>query len=450
MTANKSGVDTVGLPIKMKLGYGVGDLAFNILINVTSFYLLIFYTDVFLIGAGAAGIIFLVSKLWNALIDPFIGYFIDRTDTRWGKMRPYMIFGAAPLAVCFYLLFASPDLEDSMRFAYGMATFLLFNSAFAIANVPYAALTASMTRDANERSNLTAYRMTFATVGMLIAGGATLPLVGLFPSKEIGYKTVAIIFGLFSIAIILLSAFSVRETVHQQSEDEKSVKLNMKALSKNYPFILLAISFVVTAIAVYAMASTTNYFFTYYVKREDLIPVAFIVLFVSAVIAFPLWLKFSKKTSKKTTYISGLIVFSASLLVIYFYRDISPLHLIILIGCAGVGMSTYILFPWAMIPDTVEYSQWKTGIRQEGFLYGFFVFGLKLSQAFAGFFTGTILDRVGYVPNVEQTLEALNGIRFLMTIMPCVLISAGILLIAFYPINAEMHQRMLEDIGKAK
>jgi len=433
----------------MKLGYGVGDLAYNILINVTSFYLLIFYTDVFLIGAGAAGIIFLVSKLWNALIDPFIGYFIDRTNTRWGKMRPYMIFGAAPLAVCFYLLFASPDLDQSMRFAYGMATFLLFNSAFAIANVPYAALTASMTRDANERSNLTAYRMTFATVGMLIAGGATLPLVGLFPSKEIGYKFVAIIFGIFSIAVILLSASTVRETVHQQSDDEKQIKLNLKALSKNYPFIMLVLSYVVSAIAIYAMASTTNYFFTYYVKREDLIPVAFIVLFVSAVLAFPLWLTVAKKSSKKTAFISGLIVFCASLLGIYFFKDLAPVHLIILIGVAGLGMSTFSLFPWAMVPDTVEYSQWKTGIRQEGFLYGFFVFGLKLSQAFAGFLTGTILERIGYVPNVEQSLETLNGIRFLMTIMPCVLISIGIVLIAFYPINAKMHKRMLEDIEKA-
>ncbi|MBT8491205.1 MAG: MFS transporter, partial [Deltaproteobacteria bacterium] len=179
-------------------------------------------------------------------------------------------------------------------------------------------------------------------------------------------------------------------------------------------------------------------------------PVAFIVLFVSAVIAFPLWLKISNKTSKKTTYISGLIVFCVSLMIIYFSKDIGPWHLIALMAFAGVGMSTYILFPWAMIPDTVEYSQWKTGIRQEGFLYGFFVFGLKLSQAFAGFFTGTILAHVGYKANEVQTLEALNGIRFLMTIMPCVLITIGILLIVFYPINADMHKKMLEDIGKKK
>jgi len=449
MTTNNGGVGTAGLPVKMKLGYGVGDLAFNILINITSIFLLIFYTDVFLIDPWLAGLIFLVSKLWNALIDPFIGYFIDRTDTRWGKMRPYMIFGAAPLAVCFFLVCASPDLEESMRFAYGMATFLLFNSAFAIANVPYAALTASLTRDADERSNLTAYRMTFATVGMLIAGGATKPLVNLFSSEATGYRIVAIIFGLFSIGVILLSAFNVKETVHQQSEDEKRISLNLKALSKNYPFILLVLSFVVTAIAVYAMASTTNYFFTYYVNREDLISPALVILFVSAVIAFPLWLKVSKKTSKKATYISGLIVFGVSLVGIYLFRDIAPWQLLILIGFAGAGMSTYILFPWAMVPDTVEYSQWKTGIRQEGFLYGFFVFGLKLSQAFAGFFTGMVLSYVGYVANVEQTPEALNGIRFLMTIMPCILITIGILLIVFYPITSEMHKKMLEDIEKA-
>ncbi len=439
------------IPTGMKFGYGVGDLAFNILINATSLYLLYFFTDVFIIGAASAGIIFLVSKLWNAAIDPFIGFMIDRTNTRWGKKRPYMLFGAIPLAICFYLIFANPQLSASMRFVYGMATFLLFNSVFAIVNVPYAALTASMTLDTNERSVLTGFRMSFAIVGTLVAAGATKPLVGLFADEATGFKFVGILFGIIAAIIIIISFATVKERVQPADEaEEHSFGSNMKAMLKNPPFILLVLSFFVTAVAIYATASTVNYFFKYNLQREELIPYAFLALFATAILAIPVWVYVSKKTSKKTSFITGLLIFSVSLLVIYLYPDLPPVMLIFLLCFAGIGMATYFLFPWAMVPDTVEYSEWKTGIRQEGFLYGFFVFGLKLSQAFAGFLAGFALDSFGYIPNTIQSATTLSGIRSLMTIIPCGLILFGILFLVFYPINAQMHAKMLGEIDTSQ
>ena len=137
-----------------------------------------------------------------------------------------------------------------------------------------------------------------------------------------------------------------------------------------------------------------------------------------------------------------------TLIIMYFYKDMSVKNMILLLGVAGSGMSTHFLFPWAMVPDTVEYSQWKTGIRQEGFLYGFFIFGLKVAQGFAGFIAGLVLQNIGYKQNAVQSAETLKGIKVLMTIVPCVLIGTGILLLLFYPINAAMHKKMLSDIER--
>ncbi len=438
------------IPLKTKAGYGIGDLAFNIVINATSLYLLYFYTDVFVIGAASAGTIFLVSKLWNAAIDPFIGLAIDKTNTRWGKKRPYMLFGAIPLGICFYLIFANPELSATWRFIYGMATFLLFNSVFALVNVPYAALTASMTLDSHERSVLTGFRMSFAIVGTLVAAGATKPLVSLFADEAMGFRMVGVIFGLFAAAIVLFSFSSVKEKTQALEEEKHTMGENLKSMARNMPFLLLVLTFFFTAIAIYATASMVNYYFKYNLNREDLIPFAFLALFLTAIVSIPLWLKISKRTSKKSAFITGLTIFCIGLIVIYTFPSLSPTILIAILAFTGLGMASYFLFPWAMVPDTVEFSEWKTGLRQEGFLYGFFVFGLKLSQALAGFVAGMSLDYFGYVPNVQQSEQALDGIRILMTLIPCGFIALGIILLAFYPINSTLHAQMLKEMGYEK
>ncbi len=438
------------IPLKMKVGYGTGDLAFNIIINATSLYLLYFYTDVFVIGATSAGAIFLISKLWNAAIDPFIGYAIDKTKTRWGSKRPYMILGAIPLGICFYIIFANPDLSPQMRFIYGLATFLLFNSMFALVNVPYAALTASMTQDSHERSVLTGFRMSFAIVGTLVAAGATKPLVGIFSNEVVGFRMVGIIFGVIATLIILYSAWTVEEKTKAEEEVKHDMRSNLKSMVLNKPFLMLVLMFFFTAIAIYATASTVNYYFKYNLEREDLIPFGFLALFLTAIATIPFWLFISKKTSKKSAFVGGLVIFCVSLIVIYIQKNPSPTFLIVLLAFTGFGMATYFLFPWAMVPDTVEYSEWKTGIRQEGFLYGFFVFGLKLSQALAGFIAGFSLDYFGYVPNVAQSADTLEGIRTLMTLIPCAFMIIGIGFLLFYPINSKMHAEMLEEIQARK
>ncbi len=435
------------IPIKMKFGYGIGDFSFNLLINTTSVFLLYFYTDIFQIGGMAAGTIFLVSKLWNAAIDPFIGAAVDRTRSRWGGKRPYMLFGAIPTAAIFYMIFAAPELDASSRYVYAMVTFLLFNSAFALTNVPYAALTASMTSDANERTSLTTFRMSSGIIGMFMAAVLTKPVVKLFGGGAGGYRVMAVIFGLVGAAIILISFKMVRERVVEERHEQINVSANMKAMGKNYPFILLVLAFVISATAVYTIIMMVNYFFKYNYNNEDMTSVALGVFFVTALLFLPFWMHVSKRTSKKIAFITGLTIFTATLVAIFLIDDLTMVQLISILAISGAGMSAYMLFPWAMVADTVEFSLWKSGVQQEGFLYGFFIFGLKLAQAFAGFLAGFSLEKVGYVANTVQSPETLRGIKFIMTLMPIGFIVVAILLLFFYPINADMHRAMLDDIA---
>ena len=439
---------TEKLSIKMKLGYGIGDLAFNLLINATSVYLLFFYTEIFGITGTAAGIIFLISKFWNAAIDPFIGAAIDRTKTRWGSKRPYMLFGAIPTAIIFYMVFAAPELESNLRFMYGLITFLLFNSLFALTNVPYAALTATMTSDSKERSSLTGFRMTCGIIGMLLAAVLMKPLVNLFGGGAAGYRVASAIFAVFAVVIIFISFSNVREKVTEHHDEQKSVSLNLKALGKNYPFILLVLAFVISAIAVYTIVMMVNYYFKYNFNNEGMTSAAFGTIFISAIIFIPFWVYVANKTSKRTAFVSGLMIFTVTLISIYFVDNLTISRLLMILAVSGAGMSAYMFFPWAMVADTVEYSIWKSGVRQEGFIYGFFVFGLKFAQAVAGFIAGFALDQVGFVANTTQSPETLEGIKIIMTLIPVGFISVSIILILFYPINAQMHQKMLDDISR--
>jgi len=430
------------LRVSTKAGYGVGDFGTNIVLNAVTLYLLYFYTDVFGISPAFAGIIFLVSKLWNACIDPFVGQLVDRTQSRWGRKRPYLLFGAVPFALAFFLLFVGPHFDQTGRSIFAMASFLLFGTALAFVNIPYASLTYVMTDDAHERSSLSGYRMTFAIIGTLIAGVATRPIVGLFSNERAGFRGVGVVFGVI-LAITTLIAFrSSFEHKEVTKEKRTGFRESLKAMGGNGPFLLLGFAFVACTVSNYVIASTINYYFKYVLGAEKLISIGFLCLFGAAMASVPLWLAVSRRFGKKTAFLAGMILLAAALAVFSFVPAPTTAMVLVILVFAGIGVSTIYLFPWAMIPDTVEYSIWRTGVRQEGFLYGFFTFGLKLSQAFAGFLAGFLLDAFGYVPNAMQGPRALTGISLLMTLVPLAFLVIGIILLFFYPLGTAAYARM--------
>jgi GPH family glycoside/pentoside/hexuronide:cation symporter len=441
------------LPLGTKFGYGVGDFAFNLAYQTTALYLLFFFTDVFGIAAGTAGLILFASKLWDAVSDPLMGYISDHTKTRWGRKRPYLLFAAVPLAISIYLLFFSPNISaPSDKHLYALFTFILFCTIITIANVPYGALTADLTQDSHERSVLTGYRMIFAIMGTLLAAGATLPLVGIFGGGDqaMGFRMTGGAYGIIIALLILVTFATVKERRAALKLEKVSFAKNFRVIVQNKPFLILAVGTILNLTAILTTAAVVNYFFKYNLEREDLIPIAFLCLLGTATLFIPPFIYLSRITSKKFAYNVGMGSFVCVLILLFFFgeKDIRLTLLLFVIG--GIGMATNWLSPWAMIPDTVEYSQWKTGVRREGVIYGAFFFAQKFPAALGAFIAGTILKLSGYVANVAQSPESLQGIKLSLTLVPAGFIILGITCISFFPIDADLHRTIREEIDNKK
>jgi Na+/melibiose symporter-like transporter len=290
--------------------------------------------------------------------------------------------------------------------------------------------------------------MTFAIFGALIAAGATLPLVGLFGGEDtlVGYRMTGMLYGAIVTVVILITFASVKERGGIQATEHVTVKESLKVIGSNKPLIILFFGTSINLTAVLTTAAVVNYYFKYNLNNEDMIPVAFLCLFVTAILFMPLSVFLTKKTSKKFTYNLGMLSFAGVLVLLFFFGEINVHLTLFLFFLGAFGMSVNWLCPWAMVPDTVEYSEWKQGLRREGVIYGAFFFGQKYPAALAAFISGLVLKFSGYIPNIEQTPQSLMGIRVLLTLIPAVLLVVGSIIIALFPIDADMHKQMIEEI----
>jgi len=440
------------VPTGMKLGYGIGDFAHSMAFNLPAFYLIYFYTDVFHVPAAAAGLVVFFAKLWDAGVSPTMGYLVDRTTSRWGNKRPYLLFGPLPVAISIVLLFYSPDIGGpTARTVYALVTFMLFCSLMTMITVPYGALTPALTTDSHERAILSAYRMVFAVVGTLVGAGATIPLVKLLGggSEPLGFRRVGFLFGAIVLTIVLITFATVKERVQTEIQ-RSSFKETLSLIRQNRPFLILASGVLMHQIAINTMSGVVIYFFKYNLHAEHLVPVAFISMLGTSACSIPLFLFISKKRGKKFAYNFGMGIMAAMSVPLFCFGDKSIAVTLAIYVIVGIGVATVYLSPWSMVPDTVEYLEWKTGHRREGMHYGFFQFAFKLSVAFPGMLAGLVLRFVGYVPNQEQTPLALLGIKLLLTFIPLVFVFIGMYLISRYPIDDETHRRMVADIASRK
>jgi GPH family glycoside/pentoside/hexuronide:cation symporter len=439
------------LTLKTKIGYAFGDFGGSIVFQSVTLFAVFYFTEVFGLAPAAAGVVFAIAKLWNAICDPAIGSFTDRVRTRWGQKRPFLLFGAIPLGVSFFLLFAAPPIES--KFAYALVTFLLFSSAYSFVGVPYGAITASITSDPKERSKLTAYRMAFAILATLLVGGLTKPIVGAFASPQEGFRAVGIFYGVLAALFTWVTFFTTYERQASTADTSGGIRQGMKLLVSNKPFLLLSGSIIVHLAAITVIATLVNYYFKYNLQAEAFTPIAFVCMFVSAAAALPLWLKVDARVGKRKAFNAGMLLLCAALAGLCIFEKPAPWQVVPFMIVAGIGMSTIYIFPWSMIPSTVDYSEWKMGTRREGLLYGFFYFAFKASAALGGLVAGLGLDMVGYVASPEniqnstQTAGALTGMRLLMTIIPIGLILVGVVLIHFYPIDTKMEGEMTRDLA---
>ncbi|MBW1983677.1 MAG: MFS transporter [Deltaproteobacteria bacterium] len=438
------------LPLKVKLGYGVCDLGGNLFFTVMAFLLLNYLTDTVGIAAGLAGIVIMIGKIWDAVTDPVVGYVSDRTNSKWGRRRPYIFFGSFPLFITMIIMFTNPNLSSqSQLFLWGVVAFCLLNTAYTLVNIPYSSLTPELTQDFHERTSLNGYRFGFAVIGTLIGAGAALPLISAFPNKNIGFTVMGTLFGFIMMITALATFYTVKEpdTV-RESLDTEFFKTYLKVF-KNKPYVLILLTYALHITALTVVSSIAIYYFKYIHNNEPMTTRAMLILLVTAIVFIPISVAVSKKIGKKLAYGVGMFVFSLAIMVLFFFGHTHDVNFsLALMFFAGTGMGFTYALPYAMVPDAIEYDYLLNGQRTEGSFYGIWTFGLKIGQAVALGITGAVLSIVDYVPEVAQSAKAMFGIRLLLGPIPALIFILSLVMLYFYPINEQRYNEILDDIKK--
>jgi len=441
-------MDTKKLSVKVKLGYGVCDLGGNLFFTVIAFLLLNYLTDTVGITAGLAGIIVMIGKIWDAVTDPVVGYWSDRSMTRWGRRRPYILFGSFPLFVAMIFMFVNPQLENqTLLFIWGVIVYCFLCFAYTLVNIPYNSLTPELTQDYHERTSLNGYRFGFAVIGTLLGAGAALPIVGAFQSKDTGFAVMGTIFGAIMMITALITFASVREPKSHGMKPTRGFFQTYLKVFKNGPYLLILMTYALHITAITVASGITIYYFKYLHNAEAQTTIAMLILLVTAMLFIPVSVIMAKRIGKKIVYASGMLIFSLAVMILFFIGHLYPISVsFALMFLAGIGLGFTYVMPWAMVPDAVEYDYLLTGERTEGAFYGIWTFGIKLGQAVALGIMGGVLSLTGYVADVVQTPTASLGIRFLIGPVSAFIFILATVFLCFYPISENRYNQILKEI----
>jgi GPH family glycoside/pentoside/hexuronide:cation symporter len=436
--------------LKQKLGFGSGEFASSIFFTVTSFWLMNFLTDNVGLAAGLAGSALLIGKIWDSAIDPFIGYISDRTKTRWGRRRPYFLFFAVPVGVAFVLMFNNPHIASQTgKFWWALLMYMFFSMVYSFTNIPYNALLPDISKDYDERTNISGYKQFFAVIGTLVGAGAAVPLMGLFKNKDAGFVGMSAIFGFLATVSILIPFFTVKEKPVAANQKFESAWKSLKDVFTNVPFMLMLGSWITNTTGVAIIESMLIYYYKYVFNAESQVTIAMLILLVVTMAFIPVWIWVSKKIGKRLTYIIGMSITSLAVVAFSFLAPMLGVWPSLgIMVFAGIGFSTHYVMPFAIVPDSIEYGYSRTGVRREGFYYSFWTFFVSIGGALAGFIVGKGLEISGYVANVAQSPRALTGIQWLIGPIPVVLFILGNLCLAFYPINKSRYEEIQAKIKK--
>ncbi len=438
------------LPVKTKLGYGVGELGSVLFWSALAFLLMNFLTDEVGLSGFLAGVAIMLGKVWDAVTDPTVGFLSDRTKTRWGRRRPWFLFGSVPLGIAFVIMFTNPHIQGQWRiFVWAAAAYMALCTAYTIVNIPYISMVPEMTRDFNEKTSINAYRSVFSVVGTLIGAGAALPIITLFENRTTGFMVMAAIFGSIITISAIIPFFAVKEPEDPKVEETRNiVKSSLEAL-KNRPYLTVLIPFSLSTAGITVVTATLIYYFKYIFHNEKLLTVALVTMLLTSMIFIPVALLVSKRIGKRNTYISGMLVIVMFLLVLFFVgHQFEPIVTYGIMFFIGTGVSTHYVMPWSMLPDVVEYDYSIKGVRREGVFYGIWTFGSKVGAALAGLSGGTVLSLFGYVANQPQSDLSLLGIRLLVGPVTAAFFVLSIAVISFYPIDKKRYGEIREKINE--
>ncbi|MGC9360285.1 MAG: MFS transporter [Anaerolineae bacterium] len=441
------------LPRRTKLAYGMGDIGFSLTSTLIAVYYLIFLTDVVGLRAGLAGTAIMVAKQWDWINDPIVGHISDRTRSRWGRRRPYLLFGLVPFAIVFTLMWWRPPISSQGWLAvYYGAIYMLYDTVASFLYMPYFALTPELTSDYDERTALTTYRMAFSIGGSLIAFIVPTMIIGDFcPDNASRVLFAGALFALLSALPLLGTFLGTREDPDLRSAAVPSLRESVRAALNNKAFLFAAGLFLLTWSAFDVIQAVLLYFLNYWL-RIDSADAVFAVVFVTALVVLPLWEAVSRHTNKRKAYIQGIAFWAVVQIVMVLLAPNAPLWLVLILGSmAGIGVAAAHVLPWAIIPDAVEADEMETGARHEGMFYSLIMLMHKAAAGVALLLVGWTLELSGYVPNAaQQPTSATTAIRALAGPLPALLFLGGIVFAALFPITREQHHDMVATLEQRR
>jgi len=465
--------ETQKLSIKEKIGYSLGDTAYNLYFQMAIMFMLFFYTDIFGISAAVVGTMFLVSKIWDAVNDPMIGALADRTKSRWGKFRPWVLFATFPLAISGILCFTTPDLSTVGKIVWAYVTYNLLMMSYTAGNVPYSSLMGVMTADSDERTGLNQVRFTFANLAMLLVQGLTLPLVGFLGKGDDakGFMLTMVFFSAMAIVFLTTTFMSTKERIKPDPGQKTSVKQDITDLFKNRPWVILFIMTIFIFVYWSLKGSIGLYYTKYFVNHEslrmflqnfglarnpdsDVVKIGFSFYSFSGGIAMLVGILFAKvfavRFGKRDVFRVCLFL-AAGCTVAYVFLKPEQVFLQFLFNLLiqlFYGVTVPLL--WAMVADVADFTEWKTHRRATAMTFAGILFALKFGLSLGSAIAGKLLSFYEYIPNVAQTAATLKGIRYMMSIYPAILFFVGVVTLLFYRINRSTELEMEKELIKRR
>ena len=444
-----------------KIGYGFGDMASSMFWKLFGAYLMIFYTDVFGLPAAVVWTMFLITRIWDSAFDPIVGVVADRTHSRWGKFRPYLLWLAVPFGIIGVLTFVTPDWSPTGKLVYAYVTYSLMMMIYSAINVPYASLLGVMSPNPKERNTLSTYRMTFAYIGSFIALLLFMPLVNFFSgnSKDLGDQQTGWTMAVVVIAILCIILFFgcfawTKERVKPIKEAQNPLKEDLKDLFKNKPWWILLGAGVAALVFNSIRDGATVYYFKYFVVEEDYATVSFFGMsfvlsglylalgqaanIIGVIAAAPV----SNRIGKRNTYMWAMIIATVLSVIFYWFDKEDLIWMFVFQALISICAGSIFPLLWSMYADCADYSELKTGNRATGLIFSSSSMSQKFGWAIGTAITGWLLGFFGFQANAVQSEEAISGIKMFLSFLPAVGTILSVVFISMYPLT----EKKMKDI----